>query len=107
VARSLSSITRKCGILDRHPHSRADRPGRNGAAVASQLRTGIYVFCHACSAMSELAARTPPRLPEGQVDGPRKPDRRVSRAPARNLRLPIILVSVLVGGTILYLRKRS
>jgi predicted PurR-regulated permease PerM len=55
--------------------------------------------------MSELAARTPPRLPEGQVDGPRKPDRRVSRAPARNLRLPIILVSVLAGGTILYLAQ--
>ena len=55
--------------------------------------------------MSELIARPPPRLPEGQADRPRSQDRRVSSAPVRNQRLPIIVVSVLVGGTILYVAQ--
>lgn len=55
--------------------------------------------------MSQVAARTPSRLPEGQADRPRNQHRHVGSAPMRNLRLPIILVSLLVGGTILYVAQ--
>ena len=55
--------------------------------------------------MSELAARMPPRLPEGQADRPRSQDCRVSSAPVRDMRLPSVVVSVLVGGTILYVAR--
>ena len=47
--------------------------------------------------MSECPAPPAPRLPEGQADRPRNQDRQVSGAPVPNLRLPIVLVSVLVG----------
>ena len=55
--------------------------------------------------MSERPAPQAPRLPEGQADRPRNQDRQVSSAPVPNLRLPIVLVSVLVGGTILYMAR--
>ena len=57
--------------------------------------------------MGELATRTPPCLPEGQAARPRSQDCRVSSAPVRDMRLPSVLVSVLVGGTILYVARAA
>ena len=55
--------------------------------------------------MNERAARrrTPP--PEGHSDRPRGEDRRISSVPLRPLRVLIILVSLLVGGVILYVAQ--
>jgi Flp pilus assembly protein TadB len=55
--------------------------------------------------LNERAARTRPPPPEGHTDRPRSQDRRVSSAPLRPLRLLIILVSLLVGGVILYVAQ--
>jgi predicted PurR-regulated permease PerM len=51
--------------------------------------------------MNHLVASPTPPVPEAPVERPRGQDRRLS-VPVRDLRLPIILVSFLVGGAILY-----
>jgi predicted PurR-regulated permease PerM len=55
--------------------------------------------------MNERAARTRTPPPEGHSDRPRSQDRRISSAPLRPLRVLIILVSLLVGGVILYVAQ--
>jgi hypothetical protein len=51
--------------------------------------------------MNHLVPSSPPPVPEAQAERPRGQDRHLS-VPVRDLRLPIILVSLLVGGVILY-----
>jgi predicted PurR-regulated permease PerM len=55
--------------------------------------------------MNERAVRTRTPPPEGHSDRPRRQDRRISSAPLRPLRVLIILVSLLVGGVILYVAQ--
>ncbi len=92
-------MPRRSSITDRGRSARQTF-GPSGIWQVSGSRTWLGDACHerACRAKADAS-------PEGHSDRPRGEDRRLSSVPLRPLRVLIILVSLLVGGVILYVAQ--